>query len=110
MPTTNTATRSTGKPRKPRETALPKTIRTARISDVLSDGHFWAASMLNDDGELQAIERLTRKTFTEVTLRALIGAQAHIRDERNASARHCQRDGGLLYAFHGSKAFAQAAA
>lgn len=106
MPTTNTATRSTGKPRKPRETALPKTIRITR----LSDGHFWAASMLNDDGELQAIERLTRKTFTEVTLRALIGAQAHIRDERNASAMHCQRDGGLLYAFHGSKAFAQAAA
>lgn len=67
--------------------------------------------MLNDDGELQAIERLlANKNHGDVTTRALTNAKVDIRRTRHASARQCQAYGGILYAFHGSKAFAQAAA
>jgi hypothetical protein len=109
MPTPNTSARSTGQTRKPRAPALPKIIQTYGMMDQISIAHSWAAHTLNKDTELQAIERLSQKIYEEATYYALYSAQHHIRDDLKKAAEACQRNGGLLYAFHGSKAFAMPA-
>jgi len=103
----------TTKPRKPSAPALPQPIPLAGIDSDNRPDVFWAACTLNDDGELQAIvqmrDSVTRKNSPTAACNALISAARYIKESRDEAAQLCQGLGGLLFAFHGSKACGGAA-
>lgn len=103
----------TTKPRKPSAPALPQPITLTGIDSDNRPDVFWAACTLNDDGELQAImqmrDSVTRKNSPTAACNALISAARYIKESRDEAAQMCKKLGGLLFAFHGSKAFEVAA-
>jgi hypothetical protein len=100
--------------RKPRAPALPQPIPLANIDTDKHQDTFWAAVTLNDDAELQAIVQMrnsaTRTTLPTAAQNALSSAARYIRESRDEAAQMCKDAGGLLFAFHGSKAFGGVAA
>ena len=100
--------------RKPRAPKLPQPIQLADIDEKTRQDLFWAACTLNDDGELQAItqfrDKATHRSDIPATAQnAFTSATRYIRDCRDEAAQMCKEAGGLLFAFHGSKAFEVAA-
>lgn len=106
-----TATQPTQAPKR-KPDPLPQPIRLAAIDAGKRQDLFWAAAMLNDDGELQAINRLSAAAkingCTTVN-NALRSATHAIKDQLAQSTNNCIETGGLLFAFHGSKTFGVAA-
>lgn len=87
---------------------LPQPIRLTDIDADNRQDLFWAAALLNDDGELQAINRLKAATNVNdccVTVNALLSARSAIKDQLAQSTNNCLEEGGLLFAWHGSRAF-----
>lgn len=86
---------------------LPQPIKLRTIDSEKHQDLFWAAAFLNDDGELQAIKRLQSdaRGLCDVTIGALYTAQHAIKDQLHQSVQNCLEAGGILFAWHGSKAF-----
>lgn len=108
-----TAATTTQKPAPKRKPApLPQPVRLVDVDADKRQDMFWAAALLNDDGELQAINRLKAATNVNdccVTVNALLSARHAIKEQMAQSVRNCIDSGGLLFAFHGSKVFQVAA-
>lgn len=98
------------KSRKPHAPDLPLPIHLHEMDvETCGKGFFLAASLLNKDGELQAIEHLQTTADTEKNIaifNALYSAWGSIKNSRDLTASLCQEHGGLPFAFHRSAAFA----
>ena len=74
---------------------LPKLIDFLKIDQVTRLHLFWAACMLNNDAELQAIDFLFGQVDNSVARSAFFEAKRHLRSERHEAAIVCAKNGGI---------------